>query len=375
VAVSAHERHQARADLAWAISVGGIGAVAFAALLLFSWYFAATLFLIFAGMLLGVALNALTSMLGRVVKLPHGLRLTIVCLVLAGLLSGAVFLGGATIAQQATALSDTIKSQLVSVKAFLDRNGIDTSYFDIGNPSASAASSAATTPGAATTHSLPSAGALASSGGAIVSQTFKLLLGTVSAVGNFFIVLFLGLTFAAQPGVYRKGLLFMVPARHRARATVIVDRIGETLERWLMAQIITMFAVFLVTWIGLAIIGIQSAFILGIQAGLLAFIPTIGALIAGMIVVIASLASGWVAAVSALVLFLGVHALESYVLTPIIQRQALDIPPATLFAFQILLGVVFGIWGIALALPLMAIAKVMIDDFKAGEPSVEAMAA
>jgi len=375
VAVSAHERHQARADLAWAISVGGIGAVAFAALLLFSWYFAATLFLIFAGMLLGVALNALTTMLGRVVKLPHGLRLTIVCLVLAGLLSGAVFLGGATIAQQATALSDTIKSQLVSVKAFLDRNGIDTSYFDIGNPSASAASSAATTPGAATTHSLPSAGALASSGGAIVSQTFKLLLGTVSAVGNFFIVLFLGLTFAAQPGVYRKGLLFMVPARHRARATVIVDRIGETLERWLMAQIITMFAVFLVTWIGLAIIGIQSAFILGIQAGLLAFIPTIGALIAGMIVVIASLASGWVAAVSALVLFLGVHALESYVLTPIIQRQALDIPPATLFAFQILLGVVFGIWGIALALPLMAIAKVMIDDFKAGEPSVEAMAA
>jgi predicted PurR-regulated permease PerM len=375
VAVSAHERHQARADLAWAISVGGIGAVAFAALLLFSWYFAATLFLIFAGMLLGVALNALTTMLGRVVKLPHALRLTIVCLVLAGLLSGAVFLGGATIAQQATALSDTIKSQLVSVKAFLDRNGIDTSYFDIGNPSASAASSTAVTPGAATTHSLPSAGALASSGGAIVSQTFKLLLGTVSAVGNFFIVLFLGLTFAAQPGVYRKGLLFMVPARHRARATVIVDRIGETLERWLMAQIITMFAVFVVTWIGLAIIGIQSAFILGIQAGLLAFIPTIGALIAGMIVVIASLASGWVAAVSALVLFLGVHALESYVLTPIIQRQALDIPPATLFAFQILLGVVFGIWGIALALPLMAIVKVMIDEFKAEEPSVDAVAA
>src|SRR5207302_3733727 len=127
--------------------------------------------------------------------------------------------------------------------------------------------------------------------------------------------------------------------------------------------------------IGLAIIGIQSAFILGIQAGLLAFIPTIGALIAGMIVVIASLASGWVAAVSALVLFLGVHALESYVLTPIIQRQALDIPPATLFAFQILLGVVFGIWGLALALPLIAIAKVVIDYFKAEDTSPEAVAA
>jgi predicted PurR-regulated permease PerM len=374
VTVSADNRQATRADLAWAISVGGIGAIGFAALLMFAWYFAATLFLIFAGMLLGVALNAMTAMLGRIVKLPHALRLTIVCLVLAGLLSGVVFLGGATIRQQATALSDTIKSQLVSVKALLEKNGIDTSYFELGGPNAAPADSS--TP--ATTsppRNLPSAGALASSGGAIVSQTFKLLLGTVSAVGNFFIVLFLGLTFAAQPAVYRKGLLFMAPARHRARATIIVDRIGETLERWLIAQIITMFAVFAVTWIGLAIIGIPGSFILGVQAGLLAFIPTVGALIAGLIVVLASLATGWVAAASALVLFLGVHALESYILTPIIQRQALDIPPATLFGFQILLGVVFGIWGIALALPLIAIAKVLIDYFKSDESSADAAAA
>ena len=376
MAVSAKDRLAARNDLAWAISVGGIGVVGFAALLLFTWHFAATLFLIFAGMLLGVALNAMTNMLGRVVSLTHSLRLTIVCLVLAGLLSGVVFLGGATIAQQATALSGTIKSQLVNVKAFLEKNGIDTSYFDLGNAAAPPTdSSTPAISGAPTTHNLPSAGAIASSGGAIVSQTLKLLLGTVSAVGNFFIVLFLGLTFAAQPGVYRTGLLFMAPVRHRARATVIVDRIGETLERWLIAQIITMFAVFLVTWIGLAIIGIQSSFILGIQAGLLAFILTVGALIGGLIVVLASLASGWVAAASAFVLFLGVHALESYILTPIIQRHALDIPPATLFAFQILLGVVFGIWGLALALPLMAIVKVMIDYFKADEIAADAVAA
>jgi predicted PurR-regulated permease PerM len=162
-----------------------------------------------------------------------------------------------------------------------------------------------------------------------------------------------------------------MPVKYRAHATIIVDRIGETLERWLIAQMLTMAAVFLVTWIGLGIIGIPSSFILGIQAGLLAFIPTVGAILAGLIVVLASLASGWVAALSALILFLGVHALESYVLTPIIQRHALDIPPATLFAFQILLGIVFGIWGLALALPLMAIAKVMIDYFKADKPPPE----
>ncbi|MEH2570403.1 AI-2E family transporter [Bradyrhizobium sp. AZCC 2289] len=375
---SADNRLQARNDLAWAIAVGGVGIVLFAALLLFAWSFAETLFLIFAGMLLGVALNAMSNLLGRLVNLPHALRLAVVCLALAGLLSGIVVLGGNTIAKQATVLSNTIKSQLGNVKSFLEEHGVDTSYLDFtsaGQTATAEGAAAAATPGASPAHNLPSAGTLASSGGAIVSQTLKVLLGTVSVVGNFFIVLFLGLAFAAQPSVYRTGLLFMAPAKHRAPATIIVDRIGDTLERWLIAQIITMAAVFLVTWIGLAIIGIDSSFILGIQAGLLAFIPTVGAILAGLIVVLASLASGWIAGLSAFILFLGVHAMESYVLTPIIQRQALDIPPATLFAFQILLGVVFGIWGLALALPLMAIAKVMIDHFKAEGVAPEAAAA
>lgn len=382
---SSDERLRARNDLAWAIAVGGIGAVLFAALLSFAWHFAATLFLIFAGMLLGVALNAMTLLLGRFIRLPQPLRLAFVCLTLAALLSGIVVLGGTTIAKQATALGDTIKSQLGNVKSFLEKNGVDPSYFEFGiaaettTDSGGTATPGTTTPGATTPATtgprLPSASTLASSGTAIISQTFKVLLGTVSAVGNFFIVLFLGLAFAAQPALYRVGLIFMAPAKYRAQATNIVDRIGETLERWLLAQMLTMLAVFAVTWIGLAIIGIPSSFILGIQAGLLAFIPTLGALIGGLIVVLASLASGWVAAASAFALFLGVHALESYVLTPIIQRQALDIPPATLFAFQILLGVVFGVWGLALALPLIAIAKVMIDYFKEGDVSARAAAA
>jgi predicted PurR-regulated permease PerM len=365
---SGDQRLIARSDLAWAIAVGGIAIVLFAALLWFAWHFAATLFLIFAGMLLGVGLNAMSHLLGRIAPMPQPLRLVIVCLTLAVLLSGVLVLGGATIAQQATVLSNTIKSQLSTVKSYLEKKGVDTSYFDLGTAETTPDSS--NPPASGTTnppHNLPSASALASSGGAIVSQTLKVLLGTVSAVGNFFIVLFLGLAFAAQPSIYREGLIFMAPAKYRKPTIEIVDRIGETLERWLLAQLVTMFAVFAVTWIGLELIGIPSSFILGIQAGLLAFIPTVGALIGGLIVVLASLASGWVAALSAFILFLGVHALESYVLTPIIQRQALDIPPATLFAFQILLGVVFGIWGLALALPLMAIAKVMIDYFKEGE--------
>jgi predicted PurR-regulated permease PerM len=372
VAASTERRLQARSDMAWGIAVGGVGIVLFVALLMLAWNFAATLFLIFAGVLLGAALTAMTDGLGKLIGLPHPVRLGIVCIVLAALLLGVVALGGATIVDQAKVLSGTIKSQLVNVKSFLDKNGIDTSYFDLGGATAQSSDSGGGTAAAPAPRNLPSASTLASSGGAIVSQTLKLLLGTVSAVGNIFIALFLGLAFAAQPSVYRSGLLYLAPAKQRARVTAVFDRIGETLERWLIAQIITMLAVFAVTWIGLAIIGIPSSFILGIQAGLLAFIPTVGALVAGLIVVLASLASGWVATLSAFALFLGVHALESFLLTPIIQRQALDIPPATLFAFQIFLGVVFGIWGLALALPLIAIIKVIIDYCKSDEFAADA---
>ncbi|MET0446378.1 MAG: AI-2E family transporter [Pseudorhodoplanes sp.] len=364
-----------RSDLAWAISVGGITTVAFAIFVVFAWYFSATLFLVFAGVLLGVALNAITQLLGRVMGGPQPLRLALVCVLLAAMLGGLLYLGGATIASQAKTLSSTLKSQVVSVKTYLEQHGVDTSYFDFNSilsevpKDGEKETTAAEIPGTVApstapiprTSNLPSAGTIASSGGAIVTQTLKILLGTVGAVGNFFIVLFLGLAFAAQPSVYRKGLLQLTPKKHRAPVTIVVDRISDTLQRWLVAQMITMVAVGAVTWLGLKLIGIPSAFILGVQAGLLAFIPTVGAILGGLIVVLASLASGWFAGASAFVLFMAVHALESYILTPILQRQALDIPPATLFAFQITLGVVFGVWGLALALPVMAIGKVVID--------------
>lgn len=353
-------------ELAWAIAKGGIGVVTFTAALALAWYSATTLFLIFSGVLLGVFLNAVANLLGRLIGGPYPFRLAVVCLVLATLFSGVLFLGGSTIAQQATALSRTIRAQIVNVKDFLEQRGFDTSFLDLS--SASTPSTATTDPQHTPAPSkLPDAGALASGTGAIVNQTLKLILGTVGAVGNFFIVLFLGLAFASQPSVYRDGFLAVAPAKYRTKTADIVDRIGETLQRWLVAQLIVMLAVFVVTWIGLAIIGIPASFILGIQAGLLAFIPTVGALLGGLIIVLASLASGWIAAASAAGLFLGVHALESYILTPILQRHAIDIPPATLFSMQILLGVLFGIWGLALALPLMAIAKVTIEQLRADD--------
>src|SRR5205085_12392561 len=163
VASSAEDRIRSRNDLAWALSVGGIATVLFATLLVATWYFASALFLIFAGVLLGVALLAMSNLLGRVTALPHPLRLAALCLVLLALLSGVIFLGGATIAEQATALGGTIKSQVVNLKAFLDKYGRDTSYLDIGSLTAAATPGPQGGDAAAQEkpHNLPSAGTIA----------------------------------------------------------------------------------------------------------------------------------------------------------------------------------------------------------------------
>ena len=112
------------------------------------WYSAATLFMLFAGILFGVFLTAMVDLLGRVIGGGQTLRLVIVCVLFTGLLSGVAVLGGATIAQQVTALSSTIRSQLGNAKDFLEKRGIDTSFLNLGTTKAAVTD--ATTPAPAT---------------------------------------------------------------------------------------------------------------------------------------------------------------------------------------------------------------------------------
>ncbi len=115
-------------SLAASIALGGCGIVVFAALLAIVWHAAPTILLLFSGVLFGIFLVAISDLLGRAVGGPHVLRLVIVCAFLTGLFSTVIVLGGATIAQQATALSATIRSQVVTVKTFLEERGVDTSF-------------------------------------------------------------------------------------------------------------------------------------------------------------------------------------------------------------------------------------------------------
>lgn len=357
--------------LASSIALGGCGIIAFAAALAIAWHSSTTILLLFSGVLFGVFLTALGDLLGRVIGGGHVLRLVLVCVFLIGLFSTVIVLGGATIAQQATALSTTIRSQVSTVKTFLEERGVDTSFLTFGT---SANSTNGETPHAKPDLSnLPSAGAIASGTSAIVSQTWKFLSGLFETLGNVFVIILLGVLLAAQPEIYHRGVMRFIPKRYADQAASLSDDLGETLRRWLVGQLMTMTSIFIITWIGLSLIGIPGALVLGFIAGFLSFIPNVGAVLAGVLIVLASLGSGLAAVAGAFGLYLLVQFLEGNVLTPLIQRHAIAIPPATLFAAQIFLGFLFGLWGLALALPLIAMVKVVVNhSFPVGESAAAA---
>lgn len=130
---------------------------------------------------------------------------------------------------------------------------------------------------------------------------------------------------------------------------------AHTLRQWITAQLMSMTIVGILTGLGLWAAGIPLAFILGLIAALLAFIPNIGPVLAAVPALLLALAQGpstvmWVAAV-----YIVVQGLESYAITPIIQKEKVSLPPALIIAAQLLLGVLFGILGLARATPLTAV--------------------
>ena len=347
------------------LAASGIAVVCFTALLALAWMSVGTLLLIFAGVLLGVFLDGLTRGLGHVLPLPRGMRLTIASLAVAVAVLSFGTYGGATVVQQGRDLGTTIKDQAGTVSGWLSERGIDVPSLAPqggGKDGSTESNQKEGGLGGLANGLLKGSSSIVSDAGSVLGPAAAVILGLFDALGNLLVIAFLGLAFAADPKAYRDGALRFVPPQKRPRAAKVLDGAGETLRHWLFGQLIIMAAIFLCTWAGLAFLGIGGALILGLQAGLLAFVPTVGPLVAGIVIILAALASGLKAVIGAVGVYLAVQCLESYGLTPFIQKRALDIPPATIFAGQLILGVIFGLWGIALALPLMAVIKVLLEQ-------------
>ncbi|WP_420106888.1 AI-2E family transporter [Herbaspirillum huttiense] len=185
--------------------------------------------------------------------------------------------------------------------------------------------------------------------------------GVLGAIGNVAIIIFVGIYFALSPDMYKKGAIKLVPKPKRERAAQVLDTIGNNLARWLVGKTISMLIVGIATSVGLTLLGVPLGLILGIIAGLLDFIPYVGPIIAGVPAVLIALSMGPDMALYVVLLFLAVQTLEGYVLQPLVEARAVEIPPALTIVMQLIFGMLLGFAGVALATPLTAVLMVLVN--------------
>jgi predicted PurR-regulated permease PerM len=160
-------------------------------------------------------------------------------------------------------------------------------------------------------------------------------------------------------GLVQRLTLLLAPSI-RSRGDQVLRASARTLRNWLVAQLIAMSAVGTLTALGLWLAGVPLAFALGLIAGLLAFIPNIGPIIAIAPALLLAFPEGLTTLLVVLAIYIGVQALESYVITPLLQQEKVSLPPALVISTQLLFGVLFGILGLMLATPIAALTMTVV---------------
>ncbi|MEQ8165435.1 MAG: AI-2E family transporter, partial [Alphaproteobacteria bacterium] len=172
---------------------------------------------------------------------------------------------------------------------------------------------------------------------------------------------------AADPARYRDGLVLFAPAGYRPRLRVVLDRTGQTLQRWLVGQLALMLIVGATTTVLLLIVGFNFALSLGIIAGVLNFIPFMGPILAFVPIGLAMIGQDLSTALIVLAGYTFIQQMDANVLSPLVQDRVVHLPPALTIAFLLFMGVIFGPIGVALATPLLAALRVLALELYVGD--------
>lgn len=181
-----------------------------------------------------------------------------------------------------------------------------------------------------------------------------------NVLSTLVLIVFIGIFFAADPGSYKKGIVLLFTEKRADRINEVLDTSGKALWQWLAGQLGAMTFVGITVTIGLMIIGVPLALILGIIAGLLDFVPIVGPLAAVFPALILAFSVSPQAAFYTALLYLIVQQIEGNMVTPLIQRQMVSLPPAMVILSLVAFGLIFGIPGIILATPLAVVVMVVV---------------
>lgn len=186
---------------------------------------------------------------------------------------------------------------------------------------------------------------------------------TAVTITGFVFFLFIGIYLAYDPNRYIRGFIHFIPPKKRKRAELILAHLAHALRWWLVGKCISMTAIGILTMLGLWVLHVPLAFILGLLAGLLAFIPYVGSIIASVPAILIALSQYPLKAVYVIILFCGIHALEGYCITPIIEQRTVSLPPALTVMAQVVLVMIVGFLGLALASPLTLVFIILLREF------------
>jgi predicted PurR-regulated permease PerM len=181
-------------------------------------------------------------------------------------------------------------------------------------------------------------------------------------LGNMYIILFLGIFFTANPSLYKDGLILLLPPNQKDLARNIINRTSLSLKGWLKGTMISMVLLSILMPIGLSIMGIPLALVLGLLAGILVIVPNFGSLAAMIPGVLLALTIGTDTAIIVALIYIGVQTLVQNIIAPIIQKKMINMPPALTIIGQLVMGVLGGAMGIIMAMPALAVMMIFVDE-------------
>jgi predicted PurR-regulated permease PerM len=306
------------------------------------WYAVDLFLLVFAGVLLAIFLRSLSDALSRHTPLSDGWSLTVVVLAILAVFGVGVWLLAPEVMVQLDQLIEQLPRSVKQIKALIG-------HYEWGRHIV------ANMPNAEEMIPDPIQGL-----GNVLGKIASFFSMTFDAIAGFLLFLFIGLFFAAEPSLYINGLIRLVPMAKRKRARAVLDAIGHALRWWLIGRVFSMAVVAAGTALGLYLLGVPLAITLGLIAGLLDFVPNIGPILATVPAALVALLQSPLQVLYVVLLYVAVQLVEGYLLTPLVQRYTVALPPVLTVVGVVLLGVLLGGLGLVLAAPLTIVLFILV---------------
>lgn len=323
----------------------------------------------FLGVLFGLAVGAGADQLTKL-RIPRGLGAPLVVLTFLGALFGVGAALAPTVHTQAIELRTRVPEAVDRIEAwvnarpgvaglFLGGREVAASPAGAGAP-ANAGQAKGRVPVVAVTPVPTLRDRITEQLSGTARYLFPFLSSTLTVAAGLFLILVLAIYVGADPALYHAGLMHLFPHGARARAGVVLTRVATVLRKWLVTQLVAMVAIGVVSTLTLLVLGVKAAVALGVIAGLLEFVPTVGPILAAVPAIAMGFLDSPEKALTVGLAYLVIQQLEGHVLIPMLMKEGMDLPPALTIVAQAVMALLFGFLGLMVAVPLLAVVIVPI---------------